>query len=321
MSNPKSLYYAIDAPVVAAFVVFEHAESRARCLEDHQQYAHWPFRLFYPQVLCIRSHKLQVQAAPEPDQLLWEHLEVAPWTAFRLRLRTLLITVVLVIGCFIIVLQASIYKSIFAAQIPSQELCADTVPLLYSNASMDSTLLQLTRAPSRTASLSQLDAQCVSTLGRSDVFYAVYALESNTSSYAADYDFSACSSSSTTSDLCPDPRNSQQCPCVSTKDVDQQCQSRKCYFPGRNAYDTDSRCTSFSSATIGACYCYELLNALASTANTPSLSKLRALTNSDVCADFYKQFALSSGLTYVSVLTTTCVNVLLRAVLKVCICR
>lgn len=335
VSDPKSIYYNIDAPPVAAFIVFEHAESFARCLRDHAQYAHYPMRWFYPNVLKIKGQKVNVTRASEPDQILWENLDVTKRQKTYLRIRTAMITLLLVIGCFIVVLQASIYKTIFANRVPDNSVCAATVPLLYVNDTDASlTSLSLVR-PTTTASQQTLDAQCTAVTGRSDAFYAIYARDEDFNSPATDsYDVSACTLSSSldayvehsftsngqtysysggrTDALCPEPRRGRYCPCVSTA-AKTDCHQRECFFP---AAENSARCESFTASAIGACYCYQELAALVSSSGVvDTLDKINSL-KSGPCGDFYQQYSLSVALTYVAVLVTTVVNVFLRTFLK-----
>lgn len=343
ISDPKSIYYNIDAPPIAAFIVFEHSESFARCLRDHTQYAHYPMRWFYPNVLKIKGHKINVKRASEPDQILWENLEITNKQKTYLRIRTALITFVLVIGCFIVVLQASIYKAYFAARVPDDAVCSSTVPLLYSNysAGVDFNDIALVRPPSTTQNA--LDAQCVAATGNKGAFFAVYSsssvVDNHVPAYSDIYDLSACSLESTLDSfdntqtittivngvtttltyyggrkngLCPDPRRNRYCPCVSTTEKT-DCYSRDCYFPSTSK---DSECEAFSASSVGACYCYQELAALVNSGGViETLNKINSL-KSGPCGNFYSQYSLSVGLTYVSVLVTTIVNVLLRIFLK-----
>jgi hypothetical protein len=76
----KKLYFEnfiekMDAPVVAAFVVFQYSESMARCVEDYALFSQFPFSLCYPSRLKFRGHRIGVVKAPEPDERVWENIE------------------------------------------------------------------------------------------------------------------------------------------------------------------------------------------------------------------------------------------------------
>ena len=70
---------------VMGFVTFEYNESFARCLEDYTRFGSFPMSLFFPGKLRFKGRKLHVKRAPEPDQIIWENLEVGSLTLnFRL---------------------------------------------------------------------------------------------------------------------------------------------------------------------------------------------------------------------------------------------
>lgn len=60
---------------VGAFVVFRHRESLRRCLADYAPSERWYRRLCQPLPLRFRrKHRLQVEKAAEPSNVLWENL-------------------------------------------------------------------------------------------------------------------------------------------------------------------------------------------------------------------------------------------------------
>lgn len=323
VSNPNSVYYNIDAPAVAAFICFEYTESFARCLDDYQKYNSFPMSLLYPSDLKFRGeHKIKVRKAPEPDQIIWENIEIALIEKIKKRIGTTVITVCLVVLCFIIILQASIYKSIFSNKIPSRSLCQETVPELFSNRSSAINLekVQFSRPPANLQAA--YDLRCQQLIPNS--FYAIYTKDGDfenpvyPSGSKRYYDFSACTEETAKQQgysyggVCPAYKtNSLLCPCVSTTSS-VECKSADC-FPDAES----SRCVTFKADVIGACYCYEALGDLISKNGVvDALSAIDTLRDSE-CGNFYTQYSLSTGLTYVSVVTTTIVNVLLRMFLKI----
>lgn len=118
---------------VSAFISFQYNESFARCIEDHHSFSLW-----YPSKLKFRGkHKLTVKKAWEPDQIIWENLEV-PFTSKVLkRLRTFLISFFIIVAGFALIVAASIYKTQFLAKtdIPSPNTCDSVIPSLFANSS------------------------------------------------------------------------------------------------------------------------------------------------------------------------------------------
>lgn len=297
ISNPRSIYYNIDADSVAGFIVFQYGESMARCVSDYTRYSSFPMSLFYPQELKFRGHKIKVVKAPEPDQIIWEHIEVTDAEKTYLRARTGIITISLVILCFIIILQASIYKALFAKNIPQLSLCTSVIPNIYTNGTQPADKLSLVRPGN--SQISKMDSLC--DIAIPGTFWAAY---SNGTKLVAPYDVSGCDKT----DLCPKTGDLPYCPCVSTSSRD-QCKT--CYKNDRGRRE----CTTFDAGNIGACYCYDkLLNLLRGGVST-ALNRLDSLKSSD-CGEFYSNYSLASALTYVSVFATTIVNVLMRAFLK-----
>lgn len=224
----EDIYTTIDAPTVAAFITFEYSESLARCVHDYAKYAHFPMSMFYPRKLKLKGRKIKVTQAPEPDQIIWENLEVTRIQQLYLRTRTNLITISLVVLCFIIILQASIYKQIFSARIPSSALCKQTVPELYTTStvltSKSVSSYTLTRPPSSMAS--ELDVQCDAAIA--GTFYTIYTKNDNFNEPVVPYDISTCTNSTTGANhICPTVDQSTYCPCLSISDST-QCSSAEC---------------------------------------------------------------------------------------------
>lgn len=320
VSNPESIYYNINADTVAAFVCFEYAESLARCVRDYEKYNTFPMSLFYPEALKFKGHAIHVQQAPEPDQIVWENIEVPPSKKIYLRVRTAFITAFLVVGCFIIILQASIYKNIFSAQIPSAKLCETTIPSVYANGSAVSDYT-LQRPPNSVRAL--YDAQCQAIIA--GTFYAVYTHSSNFTNTVVKYDLSSCTDSSptyathsqrklttaTTDGICPLYDTKSYCPCVSITDST-SCDNAFCATQGQDS----SSCDVFEAGDIGACYCYTELKSTITTKGIATTMNRLSQLSSGICRKFFGQYSLSVGLTYVSVFTTTIVNILMRKFLK-----
>eukprot|EP01034_Spumella_vulgaris_P032925 gene32925-40642_t len=226
------------------------------------------------------SKIISVTKAPEPDQIVWENLEVSNQQKWYLRTRTALITTGLVILCFVIILQASIYKNRFSAKIPKSDVCKKTVPELFNS---DVTLYNkipvskyaLVRPP--TLQASTLDQQCSDKL--SHTFFAVYS-ETNDWTEAGrvvDYDINACTN---TTMLCP--------------------------AIGRKTYCPYALCSFFPAFDVGSCYCYSQLSTILNTLGVVgALNKLATQAHSGDPPNLS-----------LSIIITTVVNTLLRIFLK-----
>lgn len=306
ISNPKSIYRNIDAPAVSAYITFNYSESRARCLEDYERYNSLPYSLFYPKQLMYRGYKIHVHRAPEPDQIVWENLEISKTRKLYMRGRTAIIAVVLVILSFIVILQAAIYKNIFSDSIPAKEICDEVIPTLYANGSKAFTAseLILTRPPAE--QVIAKDTYCSQLVG--DSFYAVYTTDGNFSNPVAKYDEAAC----TTYGFCPSSSQSAFCPCISTTS------KQDCVPYGCGEDDDSLGCVTFRARSIGVCYCYSALSdGLSANGVVSTMQKLDSGQGDTTCKAFYRDYTLSVGLTYASVATTTIANTLLRTYLKV----
>jgi hypothetical protein len=181
----------IVADSVASFVTFEYSESMARCVEDHSYYSRFPQSLFYPDHLKFRGCRLRVRKAPEPDELVWENLETGRLLKTFHRLRTALVTLVLMVACFAITLQASIYKQRFTSSFPSARLCNRVVPALYASAENRTDYSGISLARAVDSLRTQYDALCDKAVPGS--FYGIYAIGGAVGRPVGDYDYNACS--------------------------------------------------------------------------------------------------------------------------------
>ena len=121
-----------DAAIVGAFVCFEYNESFARCLEDYSRYSRFPFNLLYPKELKLNGHRLHISRALEPDQIIYENLEKSEFWRSCLKFRTAIVTAMLMFVSFLMILAASISKTLYTDEIPTDSLCRDVIPAIYA---------------------------------------------------------------------------------------------------------------------------------------------------------------------------------------------
>jgi len=304
------------AKAVIGFICFEYNESFARCMEDYAAYNAFPYSLLtwllFPAKLKFKGCRIKVERAPEPDQIIWENLEV-PRTAkhFR-RFRTGLISVLLVASCFAVAVMASIYKSLELQSVPSASLCNTFIPQLYfgsNDANIASRGGALTPVVSDVSVLSKLNKQCNALVP--DTFYAVYAVNTHV---IGNYSFQACANTTAnTLSLCPQYASAYKCPCLSTSSR-QQCNSAGC--------STGGGCVSFQASALGRCFCGNQLrsngaiNALRTLLASGSAIASGATTSDSQCDGFYRAYASVQLLSVLAALITAVVNTLLKLSLR-----
>ena len=319
ISSTTSIYRNIDAPAVSAFIVFQYQESKVRCMQDYEKYSKFPHNLHYPAKLMFRGRRLRVTPAVEPDQIVWENLEKSWGEKVYLRLRTYLIVLVLVLVCFFVILQASIFKTQFADNIPSEDLCQGIIPELYANRSSEINVNKLVFDRPQGSTAEKRDEECQKYIA--DSFYLEYRIDGSSDDVIT-YDFSACEPQGQDDDeesvLCPSPSQTAFCPCVTTSSTF-SCRSLECYV---NTVDGDDDeldpedCTKFEAGEIGQCFCYNSLSDIISNKGVvETMDNIEQNREEQSCKAFFKDYSLSVGLTYLSVLTTAGVNFALRQLL------
>ena len=173
---------SLNARNVAAFVTFEYCESFARCLEDYDRYTSFPFYFCYPEKMKFHGKKLKIRRAPEPDEIVWENIELGHYNRLLRRLRTGVLSSILLLIVFVALLQTTIYKNKLKNAIPNLTVCNDLIPSMYLNGTSNTvsvSALKLVRPPNP----KMFDKLCDAVLPKS--FYAVYAVGGN---YSAQVD-------------------------------------------------------------------------------------------------------------------------------------
>lgn len=191
------LTYTKKAPVVGAFIVFEYNESFARCIEDFNKYSNFPYNsilsCYYPKQLKLRGlYKLKVTRALEPDQIIWENLEVSPFIKRFNRYRTYLLTIFIIVVCFILILFAANLRFRYSNQIPTDNMCEEVIPDIYTLPSQDyeslSGTVQFVRPPP--LEQSQYDSNCSRYISNS--IYTVYSNNNDFLHPIVNYSYDAC---------------------------------------------------------------------------------------------------------------------------------
>jgi RNA recognition motif-containing protein len=309
----------ISADPVAAFITFQYSESMARCLEDYEKYDSFPYNLVYPDKLLFEGKRLRIEKSPEPDEILWENLEVSDGERFVLQTRTNIATIILIMVCFALIVQAKIYKDVFRDSLPNLSYCDKIIPQDYLPTFTDTELneLRLIRPIDQSLRL-DLDSQCNNILDTS--FYAYYVQSTNESFPLLNYNISSCLNN-TQQDLksfCPDPFRSTFCPClvVEVDGVNQNC-GTAC-SADVNEINNDANCGVYPLETLGSCACYDFLSDIISTQGISGVfSIISSLSSTDGCYSFMTSYSSSTFLSYFAIFITVFINVVLQVSLKI----
>lgn len=311
-SNVNLVYNRVNSPSIAAFVTFEYAESRARCLEDYKYYNFFPLYLFYPTEMKFRGRHLKVQKAPEPEQILWENLEVVFFRKAFLIGRTLLVMLALIVLSLIVVISTGQYRSQFVSRLSEPYVCdslipntvLDLFPVTINSTGVTARDLIWTRPP---PSLQiGLNAACNDILEKS--FYAIYTIDGNFSHPVFDYDINSCTTADSEIAFCPaiSASKGSLCPCVNLESFE-LCTSTDC--------SDDGDCRVFEEIDVGNCVCQNTLNSFIN-----SLTPLGRLLDLDTyptggpCEDVLFDYSWSFIMLY---LTVIFIYVLNRIIVRV----
>lgn len=116
---------------VGAFVLFEYPESAARCLQDYNSPNLFARRCLPRQLLFQGCHRLVVQLAPAPDDVVWENLQVNNWTGFAHRQVVNVLTILLLVISFVVAVGVTNAKTQQSQLIPKFSLCETEIPALF----------------------------------------------------------------------------------------------------------------------------------------------------------------------------------------------
>ena len=296
--STKSDHHII-ADACAAFVVFQYSESMARCIEDYRTFDSFPMTLVTPSELKLRGHTIQVKQAPQPDEMIWENLEVTETQKRMRRLRTSLYTLILLIVSFIAILQTERLSTSFLADVPPLKLCTIDVPALYAG-TYSAKGLSLVRPPD--ALKLGLDASCSAIYSGS--FYAVYSATNDFNHPISNYSLNACTAGHgyNITGICPQYPQQVFCPCISTT-VTNECSTLACSSHYSQDPSQPEDCSNFKASLIGGCYCTAQLNAIDIFDTGATLSQ--------ECRTFLEHYIEARGIVYCVSVITVVINTLL----------
>ncbi len=332
----------IQAEVSCAFVTFQYTESMARCVEDYAFYEIFPLKYLYqPAALKIHGQRVKVIHAPEPDELIWENIEVRWWDHEIRKSITVFIAFIAILISFAIIVQAAIYKDKFAANVPRLASCSTDIPNLYMqndtisseyspwSIAGEASTVKLARPPigNGVGERTVLDAECAAVTGSAKFFYGVQAENGDYTTPVGNYNTTACKMRNLDTDsyddltICPSITGhrshweGQFCPCFDMESQE-KCHSIDCSLTDIDGSTTNINCVEFTASTMGSCYCFDyLLNLVKNTPAAELLSVIDSL-NGHVCEDFLIAYSASSGLTYGTSVLVVIVNAVILAILK-----
>jgi hypothetical protein len=259
--------------------------------------------------------------APEPEQMLFENLEIPWWKKYTSRFLTNCVGFILLLICFVIIVQGSIYKNKFAGEIPNLGFCSDVVPMGYGYSTFANITnfdsYQLYRPPESLRA--NLDDQCNSYNEGS--FYAVMAMSEDTyGTTMVKYSFDSCTYTSTDdraderSGLCPYPsgeKDDSYCPCVSITS-EESCPTYLC-----SDNDDSTVCKHYAAKTVGSCYCFDfLLNMISNDGADATVNYVKS-SESDACYPFFVNYSKATAITYGATVITVLINTILKYCLRV----
>eukprot|EP00753_Platysulcus_tardus_P018673 PLAT7004.19.p1 GENE.PLAT7004.19~~PLAT7004.19.p1 ORF type:complete len:1050 (+),score=341.53 PLAT7004.19:205-3150(+) len=278
---------------VAAFVVFNQEESYIRCLVDYGRTTSWLQHAFYPPPLLFRGrHKLIVDDAPEPSDIVWENLETTALSRVLRRAVTMGATLLMLLASLGLLFIALSARVSFNAALPDNNLCTVELPAV----AFDSY-----RFPSGAALRYDSGTSCDD--GSRALFFA-NAPQTNVSGFAC------------TQQGCPTARIDAACAsrCVPLNS-DILCPTLACYASGFDA--AAGECRAFQLSSKLSCYCKaQTEEALARFGLISGLQVVLG-ENEGVCSQYGWQFLMAQLMTVGSSLAVVLINNLLRRLTRV----
>ncbi|ETW05319.1 hypothetical protein H310_04271 [Aphanomyces invadans] len=214
----------------SAFVVFNCVESQRRCVCDYRTSTKWYARYFQPKSLRFHGiHRLIVEPAPEPSDIIWENLEVSTrQRRLRRAVTNLIAFLLLLLSCAIISVAQSAQQTFSKQAIPN--FCAEAVPAVFLGSYDNITKYQWTLA---------WDMYPTDTVCPAEGFYIAYSnkVPRTTQPVPAGSNFTQCMD-----------------PCVSLDPaVDRSCHTLPCFKP--DEVTKHRTCATYAASDILQCYC------------------------------------------------------------------
>lgn len=104
-----------DVPTIGAFIVFNKAEDMIHCLKVHKQR-----RLIVPKEMKLKEMYLpKVEQADEPNNILWENLEISFLESLMRSLFVVFLVILLLITSFFVVYGLRVYQN----KLPTTDDC------------------------------------------------------------------------------------------------------------------------------------------------------------------------------------------------------
>ena len=329
----------IDADVCCAFVTFQYCESMARCVEDYTRWQTFPLKLvtcLFPSSMKLRGYKIQVEAAPEPDELIWENLEF-PWWKHELRkLVVIIVAFAAIVIAFGVTVQAALYKFKFAQNVPDLGACTTDIPNLYMQNGTNPWAISdipssvvLTRPDLGNGASGRftLDSHCQAVTGIGNAFYGFYAENGDKTKVVGNYNTSLCMRHDATTNAkvfntCPRTpanqaasKNGQFCPCFDMASLE-KCHSIECSSADLQGTHYNKKCSRFPANTMAGCYCLDYLQNMVSTLKANELLSTIQSLKQDTCYDFFIAYSASQGLTFGISIFVVVINSLILSVLR-----
>ena len=305
-----------EEPALAAFVCFEYNESFARCLEDQQFWSSFPMRLCYPRKMLFKGRVLSITRAPEPDQIIWENIEIGYIQKFFARIRTIVYLLLLFILVYAIFAVAADVRAKYTDLTPPSGLCIRALPELYAGDQYrnDTILSRMKLIRPSNDQREILDAQCSELIP--DSYALRYTWDGDPEQSVANYSLSACTAGkSDIHALCPTNGQTSYCPCA-THNAGGECSSMGC------SSDDVEKCVKFSTADTMNCYCATIIDAMISAGGVGSILSWFFTTQigsypdaSDECVDTKYYIGASTFALYIAIIITLVSNKLVKYII------
>eukprot|EP00753_Platysulcus_tardus_P015322 PLAT4965.1.p1 GENE.PLAT4965.1~~PLAT4965.1.p1 ORF type:complete len:1865 (-),score=744.73 PLAT4965.1:152-5044(-) len=118
-----------DTSCHGAYITFDAPRSAAWALEDYRGSSSWLARSLQSEKLRFRGTvPLEVIPAPNPSDILWEHLDCSAREKLARRLATALLTLLLLVVSFIAVFATQAATKDLGEQLPASRTCVSDLP-------------------------------------------------------------------------------------------------------------------------------------------------------------------------------------------------